>query len=264
MRAMSRESSHKKQIVGQFTQQAEGYARLTAAAGATDRQAAFRALVHARPDDRVLDVCCGPGTMALDLAPFVAQVTGVDLTPAMLEQARAAQATRGVANVEWMQGDVYAMPFDDGAFSLVVSGAAFHHMTDPRAAFRELVRVCCQGGRIVIRDVTPAQAKVAAYDEMERLRDPSHTHAMTREELSRLGDGQPVSEPSLHGSVAADLRLDAVLATSFPEACSVEDIRAMLREDAMSGEDRWGFDARMIDGEIRVSYPQTTAIWVRT
>ena len=231
---MSNDASHKKHVVGQFTQQAEGYARLTGATPAVDRQAAFRALVQAQPHDRVLDVCCGPGTIALDLAPFVAHVTGLDLTPAMLQQARAAQARRGVANVEWVEGDVYALPFGDAAFSLVTSGAAFHHMTDPRAAFGEMVRVCGLGGRIVIRDVTPAQDKSASYDRMEKLRDPSHTHALTPEEMSRLGEGLQVSAPRLHGSVAADLKLDAVLATSFPEACGVADIRAMFLEDALS------------------------------
>jgi ubiquinone/menaquinone biosynthesis C-methylase UbiE len=259
--AMGNESSHQKQVVGQFTQQAEGYARLTGAMSGTERQAAFRALIQARPDDTVLDVCCGPGTISLDLAPFVAQVTGLDLTAAMLQQARAAQARKNVMNVEWMQGDIYALPFDDAAFSLVISGAAFHHLSAPRRAFRELLRVCAAGGRIVVRDVTPAPGKSAAYDRMEKLRDPSHTHALTQEEMSSLGDDLPVSQPELHGSVAADLPLDAILATSFPETCSVADIRAMFLEDALSGEDKWGFNARLIDDEIRVSYRQTTAIW---
>ena len=177
---------HNTRIIGQFTQQAAGYASLTGAMSGGDRQAAFRALVQAQPDDRVLDVCCGPGTMALDLAPFVARVTGVDVTPAMLEQARAAQAKRGVVNVDWREGDIYALPFDTASFSLVVSGAAFHHLTDPVGAFRELVRVCRPGGRIVVRDVTPAMGKSAAYDQMERLRDPSHTHC-----LDAAGTGKP-------------------------------------------------------------------------
>ena len=261
---MSEEASHKTQIIGQFTQQAAGYAQLTGAMPESPRQTAFRTLVQAQSDDKVLDVCCGPGTIALDLAPHVAHVTGLDLTPAMLDQARAAQAKRGVTNADWRQGDVYALPFEDAAFSLVTSGAAYHHMLNPRAAFREMVRVCRPGGRIVVRDVTPAAQKSAAYDRMEILRDPSHTHALTPEELGGLGAGLPVGAPVLHASIAANLPLDAILATSFPEACTIADIRAMFLADALSGEDRWGFDARLIDGEIRVSYPQTTAIWVKT
>jgi ubiquinone/menaquinone biosynthesis C-methylase UbiE len=260
---MGEDAGHKAQIVDQFSQQAESYSRLTGAMAAEERQAAFRALVQAGPDDNVLDVCCGPGTMALDLAPYVAHVTGLDLTPAMLDEARAGQAKRGVTNADWVVGDVFAIPFDVGAFSLITCGAAFHHMTDPGAAFRELVRVCRPGGRIVVRDVTPAAEKSAAYDRMEILRDPSHTHALTREEMAKLGERLPVSAPALHASLAADLPLDAILATSFPEACTVDELRDMFREDALSGADDLGFSARIIDGAIRVSYPQTTAVWTR-
>ena len=211
----------------------------------------------------MLDVCCGPGTMALDLAPHVAHVTGLDLTPAMLEQARRAQAERGCANVDWVEGDVFDLPFEDGAFSLVTCGAAFHHMVDPRLALGEMARVCRPDGRIVARDVTPDATKSVAYDRMERLRDPSHTHALVPAEIARLGQGLPVGTPALHSSTTADLPLDAILATSFPETCTIAEIRAMFLADALSGEDGLGFKARIIKGEICVSYPQTTAIWIK-
>jgi ubiquinone/menaquinone biosynthesis C-methylase UbiE len=255
-------SDHKDQILEQFSQQAEGYAQLTRSL-ADDRQAAFRALIGAQATDNVLDVCCGPGTMALALAPYVANVTGLDLTPAMLEQARAAQAKTAVRNAEWLEGDVYALPFEDSTFTLVISSAAFHHMTDPKSAFRELARVCRPGGKIVIRDVTPSAQKSAAYDRMEILRDPSHVHALTPAELAALGDGLPVDPPELLPSVTAGLDLDAVLATSFPTACSIADIRATFLEDARSGQDQLGFDARLAGEKIQVSYPQTTALWIK-
>jgi ubiquinone/menaquinone biosynthesis C-methylase UbiE len=253
----------KRQVLDQFSRQAEGYRRLTGGMAGADRRAAFRALIGAKPDDLVLDVCCGPGTLALDLAPHVAHVTGLDLTPAMLAQARLAQAERGCTNVDWVEGDVFGLRFEDGAFSLVTCGAAFHHMVDPRRAFSEMARVCRTGGRIVVRDVTPDAAKSAAYDRVERLRDPSHTHALVRAEIACLGAGLPVGRPALHDSVAAGLPLDAVLSTSFPEACTIAEIRAMFLADALSGEDGLGFNARIVDGEIRVSYPQTTAIWIK-
>jgi hypothetical protein len=98
---------------------------------------------------------------------------------------------------------------------------------------------------------------------MERLRDPSHTHALVQAELAGLGIGLPVGPPALHESITADLPLDAILAASFPEACSIAELRALFRADAVSGEDRLGFDARLIDGELRVSFRQTTAIWLK-
>jgi SAM-dependent methyltransferase len=220
-------------------------------------------MLQPRPDDLVLDICCGPGMMALDFAPHVRHATGCDLTPAMLAEAQAAQAAAGLANLDWIEGDIYRMPFDDGAFSIVFSGAAFHHLEDTRRAFGEMVRVCRPGGRIALRDVTPAAEKSVAYDAMEILRDPSHVHALTENEMRALGDGLPLDEPVAEMSIAKDLPLDAILATSFPEACTIDDLRARFHEDALSGDDRLGFSARLIDGAIHVSYPVTTMMWVK-
>jgi ubiquinone/menaquinone biosynthesis C-methylase UbiE len=257
-----REDEQKAKVIGQFSLQAEGYSRLTSSM-TNGRQEGFRALLGPKLDDLLLDVCCGPGTLTLDLAPYVAHVTGLDLTPAMLVQACAAQEKRNINNAEWVEGDVYALPFADAAFSLVVSGAAFHHITTPRAAFAELVRVCRPGGRIAIRDVTPVDQKSAAYDRMEILRDPSHVHALTVDEMAGLGEGLPVAKPVVQGSVTADLPLDAVLATSFPEAITIAALRAMFYADALSGEDALGFNARLIEGDLRVSYRQTTCVWIK-
>ena len=58
--------------------------------------------------------------------------------------------------------------------------------------------------------------------------------------MAALGEGLPVGAPALHASVANDLPLEAILATSFPEACSIAELRAMFHEDALSGEDGWG------------------------
>jgi ubiquinone/menaquinone biosynthesis C-methylase UbiE len=260
---MTATSAQAEQVMDQFSRQAASYSRLTGSMAGSDRQAGFRALIGVNPRDVVLDVCCGPGTLALDLAPHVARVTGLDLTAAMLEQARLVQATRGYDNVDWVEGDVFALPFADGAFSLVTCGAAFHHLLEPRLALSEMVRVCRQGGRIVVRDVSPDPAKSAAYDRIEILRDPSHTHALTPDEMAVLGRGLSIGEPALHGSVTADLSLDAVLATSFPQACTLAEIRGMFLADAETGQDELGFAAKLVDGQICVSYRQTTAIWIK-
>ncbi len=260
---MTGTSAQTDRVLDQFSRQAEGYRRVTGAAAGADRRAAFRALIGAKPDDLMLDVCCGPGTLALDLAPHVAHVTGLDLTPAMLEQAQLAQATQGRTNVTWVEGDVFDLPFDDCAFSLVTCSAAFHHMIDPRRALREMARVCRPGGRIVVRDVTPDAAKSAAYDRMERLRDPSHIHALVPAEMAALGAGLPLGTPALHSSVTADLPLAPILAASFPAACTIADLHTMFLADALAGQDELGFEARVIEGEVCVSYRQTTAIWIR-
>jgi ubiquinone/menaquinone biosynthesis C-methylase UbiE len=68
----------------------------------------------------------------------------------MLAQARALAEARSVGNVSWRQGDVYALPFEDGSLDIVTCRFAFHHFTDPQAALQEMVRVCRPGGMILV------------------------------------------------------------------------------------------------------------------
>src|SRR5215469_15762787 len=91
-------TTHQNLILDQFTRQA---APFSAAAMITD-EAVLRLIVEAaspRPDDTVLDVACGPGLVVCAFAPHVRQATGIDLTPAMLEEARKAAAQRRLRNV---------------------------------------------------------------------------------------------------------------------------------------------------------------------
>lgn len=106
-------------------------------------------------DDRVLDVACGSGNVALTAWRRGAAVTGCDLVPRMLDLARENAAIMGAADVDWRQGDAADLPFADGAFDVVLS--CFGHIAalDPDAAGRELVRVTNPGGRIAYTSWTP-------------------------------------------------------------------------------------------------------------
>lgn len=259
---MAERSPHDHEVVHQFTRQAEGYSRLTRPAS-QERQQTLAALLGASADDLVLDVACGPGSLALDLAPCVQWVTGIDLTPAMLEQARAEQQRRALPNVSWQVANAGALPFAEHGFSLVACRAAFHHMEEPRRVFAEMVRVCRPGGRIAVIDVAPRQEESAAYDAVERQRDSSHVHAHTEAELRALGEALPVQAPAIHTRMTPHLSFDAILATSHPRNCTRADVRAIIEDDARSGQNRLGMDTRFIDGELRVSYPMATAIWMK-
>lgn len=106
------------------------------------------------PGDRVLDVACGTGNAAVPAAAAGARVAGVDLTPEMFPAARLRAAAAGV-EVDWREGDAEALPFDDGAFDVVVS--TFGCMFTPRheVAARELARVLAPGGRLGLCNWTP-------------------------------------------------------------------------------------------------------------
>lgn len=105
-------------------------------------------------DMRVLDVACGTGNAALPAARAGADVTGLDLVPELLEGGRTKAAAAGV-EIEWVEGDAEALPFEDDAFDRVFS--TFGHMFAPRhrRTADEMARVCRQSGVIAICCWTP-------------------------------------------------------------------------------------------------------------
>lgn len=119
-------------------------------------QAAAQLVRHARvsPGQRLLDVACGTGVVSITAARRGVRVTGLDLTPELLERAREHAAIAGV-DVDFHQGDVEALPFDAATFDVVVS--QFGHMFAPRpdVAVREMLRVLKPGGTIAFSTWPP-------------------------------------------------------------------------------------------------------------
>lgn len=111
-------------------------------------------LARVRAEQRVLDVGCGTGVVAVTAARLGARLTGLDLTPALLERARENAQTAGV-EVEWREGDAEDLPFDNAAFDVVVS--QFGHMFAPRpdVAVAEMLRVLKPGGTIAFATWPP-------------------------------------------------------------------------------------------------------------
>jgi ubiquinone/menaquinone biosynthesis C-methylase UbiE len=100
------------------------------------------------PGMAVLDVACGAGNAAIPAARAGGQVTGLDLAPSLLEKAQAKAQKEGL-EIEWVEGDAEALPFEDGSFERVLS--TFGHMFAPRhrQVADEMIRVCRTGGAIV-------------------------------------------------------------------------------------------------------------------
>jgi len=259
---MSQHHTQNEAILDQFTKQAEPYAKLTtslprAGEGASPLLDAIGPL----PTDTVLDVACGAGSLTLMLAARVRHATGIDLTAAMIGQARAQQAKAGVANVGWLVGDVLPLPFPDGAFSLVVSQSAFHHLADPGAVLAEMARVCARGGRIAINDLGPDPATADAFNRAEKLRDPSHVRALPPAELRALGRKLGLEEIATSSRLTQKFPLEAILATSFPEPGDMDRVRALYGADAESGANTLGLNAVFEDDRIMIRYPMTVVAW---
>lgn len=247
--------SHQSLILDQFTRQAAAFNSAAPIAS----EAALRMIVDAagaRPEDSVLDVACGGGLVARAFAPHVRAVTGIDMTPAMLDQARQAAAEQGLANTVWRQGDATTLPYPDANFTIVVTRFSFHHFLDPAAVLREMVRVCAPGGRIVVVDTCASEdaAKAAAFNRLEKLRDPSHARNLTLNEIRRLFAEAGLGEPRITGY---ELRDEArnLLARSYPNPGDADKIIAMFRNSA--ADDSLGIPIRLDGDTIHYAYPVT-------
>src|SRR5687767_84184 len=120
-----------------------------------DEAQAFINRVGLKPESKVLDVACGTGNLALPAARLGANVTGVDIAPNLVEQARANAARDGL-KAQFDEGDAEALPYGDASFDVVVTmfGAMFAPRPDLVAS--ELLRVTKPGGLIAMANWTPA------------------------------------------------------------------------------------------------------------
>jgi SAM-dependent methyltransferase len=247
------DANHGDLILDQFTRQATVF---STAPSITDEDA-LRMIVEAAqpvPDDRLLDIACGPGLVVCAFAPHVRDATGIDMTPAMLDRARKLAADKDLANVGWRRGDVYSLPDDDASFTIITTRFSFHHFLDPAAVLREMVRVCAPGGRIVVVDDYASEdpAKAAEFNRLEKLRDPSHSRCLTLTELKGLFGKAGLPDPD---AAFYELRGDVpgLLARSFPNPGDDVKIIEMFKASAADG--RLGVPVRLDDDEIYYAYP---------
>src|SRR5262245_52982065 len=140
-----------------------------------------------KPGDRVLDVACGTGILAREAVNRVGptgRVTGLDLNEAMLSVAQ-----RVRAEIEWRQGDAGQLPFEDGAFDVVVSQFALMFFPDQVAALREMWRVLAPRGRVAVAVCAPI-ARTKGYSVLAELlrREAGDAAAAMVEGYFAIGD----------------------------------------------------------------------------
>jgi SAM-dependent methyltransferase len=247
------DASHQGLILDQFTRQATLF---STAAPITNADAVRMIVEAARPgpDDTVLDVACGGGIVVCAFAPHVRRATGIDVTPAMLNEAQRLAAQKGLTNVEWRRGDVNSLPFEDGSSTIVVTRFSVHHFPDPAAVLREMARVCAPGGRLVVVDMYASHdpAKAAEFNRLERLRDPSHMRSLTLAELEGLFGEAGLPEPEASFYELRD-EVRNLLARSFPEPGDEAKIIELFKASAADG--RLGIPVHIEGERIHYAYP---------
>jgi ubiquinone/menaquinone biosynthesis C-methylase UbiE len=245
-------TEHRRLILEQFTQQAVPFARMPIHNAEESNRLVLDAAAIG-PDDDILDVACGPGLITMAAARRARSVTGLDLTPAMLEEARKRQHQSGLTNLTWIEGDVESLPFPAGQFSVVMTRYSVHHFPDPTAVLREMVRVCRDGGRVMVVDViTTGSDQATTYDFVERLRDPSHVHALSLEEFGRAFQAAGIQKmESSFYRLETDLE-ELLEATRTPPG-PAHEVRELFRQDLKTNA--LGLGTLEKNGRIRFAFP---------
>jgi SAM-dependent methyltransferase len=181
------DDAHSGAILDEFAHQADSFAR-SPTMSLAETLGVLVDLVPEDPAARWAEIACGPGIIARGMASRVGSVVGLDLTPAMVEKARAEAA--GTANVSFEVGDATALPLDDDSLDGAITRFSLHHIPAPIRVLEEMCRVVRPGGYVVVSDfVTDDDGASAAWQEqIERLRDPSHWALLTPSRIAALGE----------------------------------------------------------------------------
>jgi SAM-dependent methyltransferase len=151
-------------------------------------------LTQPQPHWRVLDVATGAGHTAFAFAPYVTEVTAVDLTYPMLTTATELAQQRDLVNIRFVQTLAEQLPFTNASFDLVVCRVAAHHFGEIGRFMSESARVLKPGGQLALLDnIVPGSRRRGKKAELERragayvnafekLRDPSHVRCLSLDE----------------------------------------------------------------------------------
>jgi len=162
-----------------FTRTAEVFGDYAVAHRVTEAERLAR-MVSAGPNDRAVDLACGPGTLA-----------------------RSNAKKDGLANLVCALGDAQALPFGDGSLDIAVTSYSLHHISDPAKVLREMARVVKPGGHVGVLDiVVPEDPKIREWNHrIEYIRDHSHSRSLARSDFERIfaAAGLRIAATEVHG-----------------------------------------------------------------
>jgi SAM-dependent methyltransferase len=188
-------------VVQQFGAVAQGYATSSIHASGPDLPLLVEA-ASPGPDDVALDIGTGGGHTAFAIARRCARVTAVDITEAMLAEARKGAYSRSLRNIEFEIADAQDLPYESESFDIVTCRVSAHHFPHPGRFVAETARVLRPGGRLVLVDtIAPEDSSLDTLSNtIELLRDRSHVRNWGAAQWLRMMDLAGLQGEVLHRS----------------------------------------------------------------
>lgn len=245
---------HNDIIIEQFSKQAVPFTKVKGHYDAVDT---IISMSEVSKSDNVLDIACGTGIVTCEFAKYAQNVVGLDITKNMITQAVKIQNEKKLTNIKFDLGNVENLPYESDSFDIVFTRYSFHHFLNTQKVFDEMIRVCKPNGKIIVVDVSLKKEYAQAYNYMEKLRDPSHTKALTFEEFDKLFSRKILSNHK-QSSYTVDLELENQLKASFPNKGDKDKIRDIFKNDI--GINSLGMNAHFKEDKIYFSYPITIFI----
>lgn len=151
-------------------------------------------LPHLKPDMKILDIGCGPGTITVDLASHVPQghITGIENVSSVLDQGRALAAERGIKNIDFVTGDGNGLAYADNSFDVVFCHQVLQHVADPVGMLKEMKRVAKVGGIVAARESD--YGVFNWYPELDGLREWQALY----DRVARRNGGEPNAGRMVH------------------------------------------------------------------
>ena len=198
--------------------------------------------------EHALEVAAGTCICGRALAPYVGDITCLDLTEEMLAQGKKLAEESRIKNISFQTGNAEKLPYEAETFDLVITRLSFHHFTNPEKPFSEMLRVLKKGGKMIVWDMEATEESLRAIDDkIEKMRDPSHTKILSREEFEKMFEKDFTLQCEETTLVPVNLKSWMEL-TGTPEDVR-EEIVELMKQDLAGGR-KTGFAPYMKEGKI--------------
>ena len=217
--------------------------------------------IGANGKEHALEVAAGTCICGRARAPYVKDITCLDLTEEMLVQGKKLAEESGIENISFQTGNAEELPYEAETFDLVITRLSLHHFTNPEKPFREMQRVLKKGGKLVVWDMEATEEALRDIDDkIEKMRDPSHTRILSREEFEKLFQKDFLLQCEETTLVPVNLHSWMDL-TDTPEDVRKEIVNLMNKE--LSGEDKTGFAPYLKEDQIMFNHRWLLMIGVK-